>query len=60
MRTIHNNSELRSIFTPERRASTLETPSAWCNDMADSEFEEFRRVFDKLPQHIKAPTPFYS
>ncbi|VVC99803.1 unnamed protein product [Leptidea sinapis] len=28
--------------------------------MADSEFEEFRRVFDKLPQHIKAPTPFYS
>lgn len=32
-----------------------------CNsDMADSEFEEFRRVFDRLPQHIKAPTPFYS
>ncbi|XP_022123616.2 JNK-interacting protein 1 [Pieris rapae] len=31
-----------------------------CTDMADSEFEEFRRVFDKLPQHIKAPTPFYS
>ncbi|KAL0851913.1 hypothetical protein ABMA28_000201 [Loxostege sticticalis] len=28
--------------------------------MADSEFEEFRRVFDRLPQHIKAPTPFYS
>ncbi|CAK1588590.1 unnamed protein product [Parnassius mnemosyne] len=28
--------------------------------MADSEFEEFRRVFDKLPQHIKAPSSFYS
>ncbi|KAJ2954226.1 hypothetical protein O0L34_g2469 [Tuta absoluta] len=28
--------------------------------MADSEFEEFRRVFDRLPQHIKVPTPFYS
>ncbi|XP_013189211.1 JNK-interacting protein 1 [Amyelois transitella] len=28
--------------------------------MADSEFEEFRRAFDRLPQHIKAPTPFYS
>lgn len=28
--------------------------------MADSEFEEFRRVFDRLPQHIKTPTPFYS
>ncbi|XP_047543865.1 JNK-interacting protein 1 isoform X2 [Vanessa atalanta] len=35
--------------------------NTWCDiDMADSEFEEFRRVFDKLPQHIKAPTPFYS
>ncbi|XP_048006312.1 JNK-interacting protein 1 [Leguminivora glycinivorella] len=28
--------------------------------MADSEFEEFRRVFDRIPQHTKAPTPFYS
>ncbi|XP_018330703.1 JNK-interacting protein 1 [Agrilus planipennis] len=28
--------------------------------MADSEFEEFRHSFEKLPSHIKAPAPFYS
>lgn len=28
--------------------------------MADSEFEEFRHSFERLPQHIKAPAPFYS
>lgn len=29
-------------------------------NMADREFEEFRRSFEKLPSYIKAPTPFYS
>ncbi|KRT81731.1 SH3 domain-containing protein [Oryctes borbonicus] len=28
--------------------------------MADTEFEEFRHSFEKLPSHIKAPAPFYS
>ncbi|KAF2902608.1 hypothetical protein ILUMI_03586 [Ignelater luminosus] len=28
--------------------------------MADTEFEEFRQSFEKLPSHIKAPAPFYS
>ncbi|KAF0287186.1 hypothetical protein FJT64_014372 [Amphibalanus amphitrite] len=27
--------------------------------MADLEFEEFRRYFDRLPQHIKAPEQSY-
>lgn len=28
--------------------------------MADTEFEEFRQVFEKLPQNSKTPAPFYS
>ncbi|GFG36625.1 hypothetical protein Cfor_05935, partial [Coptotermes formosanus] len=28
--------------------------------MADTEFEEFRRHFDRLPQHIKAPAHSYT
>ncbi|XP_018570140.1 JNK-interacting protein 1 [Anoplophora glabripennis] len=28
--------------------------------MADSEFEEFRQSFEKLPSHSKTSTPFYS
>ncbi|XP_022907782.1 JNK-interacting protein 1 [Onthophagus taurus] len=28
--------------------------------MADTEFEEFRHTFEKLPSHIKVPVPFYS
>ncbi|XP_071445861.1 JNK-interacting protein 1 isoform X2 [Hetaerina americana] len=35
------------------------SPAAGTN-MADTEFEEFRRFFDRLPQHIKAPAHSYT
>ncbi|RVE46691.1 hypothetical protein evm_008654 [Chilo suppressalis] len=55
------NLDLRAVSRGECRAcDTLCGRPSGVNDMADSEFEEFRRVFDRLPQHIKAPTPFYS
>jgi len=28
--------------------------------MADTEFEEFRHYFERLPQHIKAPAHSYT
>jgi hypothetical protein len=28
--------------------------------MADTEFEEFRHYFERLPQHIKAPAHTYT
>ncbi|GAB0092164.1 JNK-interacting protein 1 [Sergentomyia squamirostris] len=28
--------------------------------MADTEFEEFRQIFETFPQHLKAPVQFYS
>ncbi|XP_046391022.1 JNK-interacting protein 1 isoform X2 [Ischnura elegans] len=35
-------------------------PPAAAANMADTEFEEFRRFFDRLPQHIKAPAHIYT
>ncbi|KAJ9598433.1 hypothetical protein L9F63_010877, partial [Diploptera punctata] len=29
-------------------------------NMADTEFEEFRHYFERLPQHIKAPAQSYT
>ncbi|KAJ4431867.1 hypothetical protein ANN_20473 [Periplaneta americana] len=34
--------------------------SGLTTNMADTEFEEFRHFFERLPQHIKAPAQSYT
>ncbi|KAJ8966189.1 hypothetical protein NQ314_003693 [Rhamnusium bicolor] len=46
----------RADSTPQ---SQINNPGVKTN-MADTEFEEFRQSFEKLPSHTKTSTPFYS